>query len=133
MNTVAQAFALVAALVHVLAFVWEVVLFHRPGVHQDIFRIPAGDLPAVRLWSFNVGFYNLFLAAAPIAGLLAYHAGQLAVGRALVLYGCGFMFLAGIVLAISDRLAMSRPKGAGLAGALSQSGPALVAIVALLV
>jgi putative membrane protein len=132
MNAVAQVFAVLAALVHITAFVWEVLLFDRPAVHQGTFKIPSGDVPAVRLWSFNVGFYNLFLAAAPITGVIAWHAGSPAVARALVLYGCAFMFLAGLVLAVSDRMALSRPKGAGVPGALAQSLPSLVALVAVL-
>lgn len=34
MNVVAQVFAGFAALVHVLAFVWETLVFRRPGVHR---------------------------------------------------------------------------------------------------
>jgi putative membrane protein len=34
------------------------------------------------------------------------------------------------VLAISDRMALSRERGAGVAGAISQSVPPLVALVA---
>jgi len=40
------------------------------------------------------------------------------------------MFLAGIVLFISDRLAMSRPKGKGVGGAFAQSTPPLISLVA---
>ena len=130
MNLVAQVFALIAAAVHLLAFAWEVVLFDRPGVHRDIFRIPTADLQPLRLWTFNVGFYNLFLAAGPIIGVLAWHADHPVVARTLVLYCCSFMALAGIVLFVSDRLAMSRPKGSGVGGSLAQAVPALVAVVA---
>jgi len=41
-----------------------------------------------------------------------------------------FMFLAGIVLFISDRLAMSRPQGKGVVGAICQSTPPLIALIA---
>jgi putative membrane protein len=108
----------------------SVVLFERPAVHEKIFRIPSRDLPAVRLWSFNVGFYNLFLAGAPIVGVVLLHSGQQEAGTALVLYDCVFMFLAGIVLLVSDRFALSRPGGSGLGGAVSQSLPPLIALVA---
>lgn len=132
MSVIAQVLALVVTGVHVLAFVWESLLMQRPGVHRDIFQVRTEDLPPIRLWSFNVGFYNLFLAAGPAVGVVAYHAGAVAPGRALVLYACAFAFLAGAVLLISDRMAMSRPKGAGLAGALSQSLPAAAALIAVL-
>lgn len=133
MTLVIWIFALLAAVVHLLAFTWEVILFERPGVHQGVFRIPAADVPAVRLWSFNVGFYNLFLALGMITGVIAWIAGYDTIGRILVSYLCLFMFLAGIVLFISDRLALSRPRGSGVGGALSQSLPPLVALVAIAV
>lgn len=130
MNAVAQVFAGVAVLVHLLAFAWEVLLFERPGVHHGIFRIPSENLPATRLWSFNVGFYNLFLAAGPVLGLVLLHTGSTAAGRALVLYTCGFMTLAGVALGVSDLLALSRPRGSGRGGALAQTLPPLAALVA---
>jgi putative membrane protein len=133
MTTLAWIFALVAAAVHILAFAWEVVLFERPGVHRGIFAIPSADVPAVRLWAFNVGFYNLFLAGGTITGVIIWIAGADETGRTLVIYTCAFMVLAGIVLYVSDRMALGRSRGAGVRGALAQSGPPLVALVAALV
>ena len=131
MITLAQIAASAAAAVHLLAFVWETLLFRRPSVHEDVFRIPSGDVAAVRMWAFNVGFYNLFLGAGALVGVALWRAGEDTVGRALVLYTCSFMFLAGIALFVSDRLAMSRPRGAGLVGAAAQCAPALIALIAL--
>jgi putative membrane protein len=130
-NAVAQVAAAVAVLVHLTAFVWETLLFRRPGVHWGVFKVPTEDVRPVRLWSFNVGLYNLFLGSGTAIGLVALNTGAEAVGRALVFYTCGFMVLAGIGLAVSDRLAMSRPKGTGMGGAIAQTTPALVAIIAL--
>lgn len=133
MIVLAQVAALVAGGVHLLAFVWESVLFLRPGIHRDLFRVPTQDVPAVRMWAFNVGFYNLFLGSGAIAGVVLWWAGHDTPGRTLVIYTCTFMFLAGIVLFVSDRMAMSRPRGSGVVGAVSQSTPPLVALAALLV
>ncbi|MGN0123315.1 MAG: DUF1304 domain-containing protein, partial [Rhodococcus sp. (in: high G+C Gram-positive bacteria)] len=44
MIVVAQLAALVAAAVHLLAFVWETILFRRPSIHRDVFRIPTEDV-----------------------------------------------------------------------------------------
>ncbi|WIX91995.1 DUF1304 domain-containing protein [Amycolatopsis sp. DG1A-15b] len=132
MNAVAQVFTGVAVLVHLLAFAWEVLLFERRGVHEGIFKIPPANLPATRLWSFNVGFYNLFLAAGPALGLVLLHTGHVDAGRWLVRYCCGFMLLAGIALGVSDVRALSRPRGAGRGGALAQAVPPLIALVAAL-
>jgi len=131
MTLIVWSFALLAALLHVVVFAWEALLFQRPGVHRGVFGTATADVPAVRLWAFGVGFYNLFLACGTVAGVVAWAVGQETVGRALVLYTCLFMFLSGIVLFVADRMALSRPRGAGISGALGQSLPPLVALVAL--
>jgi putative membrane protein len=130
-NIVAQVAAAVAVLVHLTAFAWETLLFRRPGVHRDIFKIPTGDVEPVRMWAFNVGIYNLLLASGTVIGLIAVNTGEETIGRAFVLYTCSFMALAGVGLGVSDRLAMSRPKGAGVVGTIAQLVPPLVAIIAL--
>lgn len=133
MTLIVWGFALLAALLHVVVFAWEALLFQRPGVHQGVFGTATADVPAVRLWAFGVGFYNLFLACGVVAGVVAWAVGQEAVGRALVFYVCLFMFLSGVVLYVADRMALSRPRGAGVSGALGQSLPPLVALIAILV
>jgi putative membrane protein len=130
MKVVVWIFALVTAVVHILAFVWETLLFQRPGVHRGVFAIPTADVPPVRLWAFNVGFYNMFIACGLVGGVIVWMNGNEAVGRALVIYLCLFAFLAGTALLASDRLAMSRPRGKGLGGALAQAVPPLIALVA---
>ena len=121
MNVVTQVFALVAALIHVAIFAMESLLFTRPSVRQT-FGGRAGIPPEVDLWAFNQGFYNLFLAAGPIAGVIAYHAGHRATGEALTLYACAFMVAAGAVLVLSQRRLWR--------GALLQALPPLVALIA---
>jgi putative membrane protein len=97
MNLVTQLFAIVAVLFHVVAFVLESFLFHRPNVQTFLLGRPEPSA-GVRLWAFNQGFYNLFLAAGPAAGLIAEYAGNQSVGRGLVIYGCTFMAACGVVL-----------------------------------
>ena len=123
-------FALIAALIHLIVFVWEALLFQREAVHHRIFLTATADVPAVRLWAFGVGFYNLFLAVGIIAGVTLWAMGDEAVGSALVIYICWFMMLSGIVLFIADRMAMGRPKGKGIGGALGQGVPPLMTLVA---
>jgi putative membrane protein len=62
--------------------------------------------------------------------VIAWSAGDEAVGRALVVYTCLCMFLSGIVLLVADRLALGRARGKGIGGALAAGGPALVALIA---
>jgi putative membrane protein len=123
MNLVAQLFAVIAVIFHVMAFVLESILFRRPGVQTILLGRPE-PAEGVRLWAFNQGFYNLFLAAGPIAGLIAYHSGHEGIGRALVIYACAFMAACGVVLFASDRRLWR--------GMIGQSVPPLVAVVAAL-
>lgn len=132
MTVVVWTFALVAAAVHLLAFLWEVILLDRPGVYAGVFRIRAEDLPAVRLWAFGVGLYNLFLGLGMIAGVVAWMIDVPAVGATLVIYLSAFMALSGFGLFIADRMALSRPRGAGVGGAIAQGLPPLIALAAAL-
>jgi putative membrane protein len=130
MTVLVWAFALLAAALHILVFIWEALAFQHPGVHQRIFFTPTADVPAIRLWAFGVGFYNLFLACGTIAGVIAWSAGNETVGRTLVIYTCLFMVLSGLVLLIADRMELGRPRGKGVGGAAAQGIPPLVALAA---
>jgi len=121
MNLVAQLFAALAGLIHILFFMLESVLFRRPSVHAN-FRVASGDVEAVRPWAYNQGWYNLFLAAGAIGGVVAVHAGAPAAGRTLVLFTAACMLAAALVLLSTNR--------AMLRGALIQGVPALVALIA---
>ena len=65
MTVVVWIFALFVAVMHLLAFAWEVLLIGRRSVYEGVFGISAADLPAIRLWAFGVGFYNLFICLWP--------------------------------------------------------------------
>lgn len=123
MTILAWVFALVAAASHVLAFVLESLLFHRTAVQKLMLGRPE-PAPGVRLWAFNQGFYNLFLAAGTIIGVICWAAGSETVGRTLVIYTCAFMALAGLVLVVSDRRLWR--------GMIGQSVAPLIAVLAAL-
>jgi putative membrane protein len=74
--------------------------------------------------AFNQGFYNLFLAAGIVVGLVLVGMGEVAAGRAIVLFACACMVGAGIVLVATSRRFLT--------AAALQSGPPLLAIVAAL-
>lgn len=129
---VAWIFALVTAAIHLLVFVFEALLITRSSVHAGVFKIPAADVPPIRLWAFGVGFYNLFLAIGMIIGVFAWMTGRDLVGQTLVIYLSAMLALSGMVLLIADRMALSRPRGAGVSGAIGQAVPPLIALVAAL-
>lgn len=102
MNGVAQGLALTAAAIHVVVGLMESFFLRYPAIatflHQRV-----EDLPVLRIWTFNQGFYNVFLAAGIVAGVVALHAGDVAAGRALVTYCCCFMIACSVVLLVSSR------------------------------
>lgn len=102
----ASVFAVLAALLHVLFFAYESVLFERPDVHAR-FRTRTEDVPAVKPWAYNQGFYNLFLAIGALVGAGLALAGEETVGLALILLACGSMLAAALVLVATNR-AMAR-------------------------
>jgi putative membrane protein len=87
------------------------------------------DVPAIRLWAFGVGFYNLFLACGLIAGLVALHGGQELVGRTLIFYVSWFMLAGSVVLAVADQLAMSRKRNQAWGGVAAEGVPPLVVLL----
>jgi putative membrane protein len=121
-NLLAQVFIVLAVLCHVGFFALESLLFRRRWV-QATFAVPAQATDAVRPWALNQGFYNLFLAAGPAAGLVLHYAGQDPAGRTLAIYGCAFMAACGVVLLGTNQRLWR--------GAALQSVPPLVALIAL--
>ena len=114
--------ASVAALVHVWFFALESVLFERPTVSRRFGLKSADEAAIVRPMAFNQGFYNLFLAAGIVAGLVLVALGEVEAGRAIVLFACVCMVGAGLVLVATDRRFLT--------AAAIQAGPPLIALLA---
>ena len=77
----------------------------------------------MRSWAYNQGFYNLFLTVGVAIGLTLVAVGDQAAGRAIVLFACGSMIAAGVVLVLhSPQL---------LRAGLIQVLPPLVAVLAI--
>jgi len=125
MPLIAQLFALLAAALHVLFFYFESVAFARPEVWHRFGLETQAQADTVRPMAFNQGFYNLFLAVGIVAGLGLVATGQTDAGRAIVLFACACMVLAGVVLIATSR--------AMLRAALIQLVAPLLAIVATIV
>ena len=117
---VAQIFAIIAGLFHVTAFVLESLVFHRPGAQRFLLGRTETSR-SVRLWAFNQGYYNLFLATGAIIGAILWIAGSETPGRTLVIYTAAFMTLCGVVLFVSDRTLWR--------GMLGQATPPLIALL----
>jgi len=92
--------AILAAVVHVLIFCMESLWWTTPKVRAR-FRQAPEQADATKLFAFNQGFYNLFLAIGTFAGLALILLGQPDSGLTLVSWNCLFMVGAAIVLAAS--------------------------------
>ncbi len=123
MSIVAVALALVAAGLHAWFFVLESLWFMRPSVHRRFGLQSEEQARIVRSFAYNQGFYNLFLTAGAVIGLVLVATGDAAAGRAVVLFACGSMVAAGIVLVTHNRSFVQ--------AAAIQIVPALLAIAAI--
>jgi putative membrane protein len=121
MNVVEQIAVVLAGLVHVLIFAMESLLFTRAQVHRR-FLTRAEDVATIQPWAFNQGWYNLFLAAGAIGGVITIHSGSVTAGRSIALFSCACMLGAALVLIGSDRRM--------LRGALMQGILPLIALLA---
>ena len=122
MLVVALLAAGMAALVHVYIFVLESLRWSEPATRR-VFGTTAETAAVTAPLAYNQGFYNLFLAVGVGAGALLIVVGSDA-GVPLLVFGCGSMLAAALVLLSTDR---TKARAALVQGAL----PA-VALLALL-
>jgi putative membrane protein len=122
-HLLAIAAAVVAALIHAYFFVLESLWFMRPAVWRRFGMSSDADAEVARSFAYNQGFYNLFLAAGIAIGLVLVGVDQAAAGHAIVLFACGSMVAAGVVLVVHN------PRF--LRAAAIQAVPPIVAILAI--
>ncbi|CUR54193.1 putative membrane protein [metagenome] len=111
MLTVALVLAALAALVHVYIFVLESLQWEQPGTLKA-FGMNAEVARVTKPLAYNQGFYNLFLAIGTAVGI-ALSGSQREAAIALVVFGCGSMVAAALVLVTSDA---SKARGAAIQG-----------------
>ena len=92
--------AILAGVVHVLIFCMESLWWTSPNVRVRFRQVPE-QAEATKLFAFNQGFYNLFLAIGTFAGLALMLMGHTVSGLTLVSWNCLSMLGAAIVLAAS--------------------------------
>ena len=117
MSTLVQVTAGLAAVVHVLFFAAESLLWGKPAVTKT-FGVRRDDVETLRLAMLNQGFYNLFLAGGVGYGIATD-------SIAIVGTVSAIMVGAGLVLVLSKRSAAL--------GAAIQGLPPLVALVGIAV
>lgn len=101
MITTGLVLAVLAALLHVYIFTMESIAWTSARVRRT-FGLTETQAIATKEMAFNQGFYNLFLAIAVFAGVVAFALGHQSVGAALVFAGIGSMTAAALVLFVSS-------------------------------
>lgn len=103
LQVLAIVFAIVAALVHVLIFALESVLWGKPSTWRRFGLKSQAEANLMEPMAFNQGFYNLFLALGSVVGLLLLVWGNPVAGKWVLLVALSSMVLASIVLLITNR------------------------------
>ena len=105
---IALAFAVLAAGLHVIIFVFESVLWTQEPIWRR-FKLESQDQAELtRPLAFNQGFYNLFLAVGTFVGVVCVLTGSPTVGWTLIIFGTASMTAAAVVL-ISTGQRYARP------------------------
>ena len=96
-------FVLIAALIHLLIFFMESVLWSRPAVWKRFGLKTQAEADTVRPMAFNQGFYNVFLALGAGTGLVMLGSTNWQQGGiALTIFAAVSMVLAALVLVTSS-------------------------------
>jgi len=97
----AQIFASLAAVLHVVFFVFESVLWSRPAIYGRFGITSQERADTIRPMAYNQGFYNLALAIGVLVGvaLAGMDGDRLVVGKTLIVFGTACMAFAGVILA----------------------------------
>jgi putative membrane protein len=113
--------ASIAALVHVVAFLLESLLWTKPA-GRKAFRTTEAEAETIKFMAFNQGFYNLFLAIGCVVGVTLHASGR-PEGKPVITFACACMLGAACVLASGGTKY--------LRGVVIQGLPPLVALVGL--
>jgi putative membrane protein len=119
---IALVFAVLAALIHVVIFFLESVIWSKPAIWRRFGVASRDDAAVLQPMAYNQGFYNLFLAIATGLGIVLFAATPMrSVGIGIAGVALASMLLASIVLITSNpRLARA---------ALTQGVAPLIALV----
>jgi putative membrane protein len=101
MSTAAQILAVAIAVMLAVVFVMESFLYRHPRLYP-LFLTKPGDFDAVRMWTVNMGWYNLTTAAALVAGVVLVQNGHVPQGEALVIFTAAQHTFMAVVLVVSQ-------------------------------
>jgi putative membrane protein len=79
----------------------ESFLYRHPKLYP-MFLTKPGDFDAVRLWTVNLGFYNLTTAAALVVGVVLVQTDHLPQGEALIIFTAAQHTFLAVVLVMTQ-------------------------------
>ena len=128
MTALALIFAGIAALLHVLFFKLESLDWRKPKTWKTFGLASQEDADTTASLAFNQGFYNLFLAIGAFVGigLITFCDNHDTMGWTLIVFACGSMLAAAVVLISSGGKSYAR-------AAAIQGLPALLAVATSLI
>jgi putative membrane protein len=128
MTALALIFAGIAALLHVLFFKLESFDWRKPRTWKTFGLESQAEADTTAPLAFNQGFYNLFLAIGTAVGIAILRSSDThdTIGWTLIIFACGSMLAAAVVLISSGGKPFAR-------AAAIQGVPALIAVVASLI
>ncbi len=103
LQVLAVVFALIAAVIHVIIFVLESVLWPKPATWRRFGLTSQAHADVMEPMAFNQGFYNLFLALGAGLGVFLLGYGNPMGGKWVLLVTLSSMVLASLVLVVSNR------------------------------
>ena len=117
---ISKIFLITAAVLHVIFYLIESFFWMNPKVYTNFGVLNEDNAKVIRVFTFNQGFYNLFLS---IGAFLAFYFWQVGDPNAeiMIWYSCLFMIGAALVLLFSA------PRS--IVGALIQGLPPLLALI----
>jgi putative membrane protein len=102
MTGLIQVLGVVFGVVLILVGILESFFFRDQRLHR-LFLIKPQDMDAVRMWTFNLGFYNMIWGVGAIVGAIMLAGPEPAAGRTLLLFTCLGHVLLGAILVLSER------------------------------
>ena len=101
MNATALILAILEGLLLLGIGTLEAFFFRKPQLYP-IFLIRPEDHRAVRLWTVNVGWYNICSGLAIVVGLVLAATAPVDTGRAVVMTICAMQVVLGVVLVLTE-------------------------------
>ena len=103
MTIAANVFISLAALLHAYFFFLESIAWGRVRTNKIYGIKSQAEAETIRVYAFNQGFYNLFLALGIVAGLVMEYSGRIVEGHAVLVFCALSIMGAGLALFISVR------------------------------